>query len=573
MNEKRLALLVGVANYQYATPLSNPINDVDSMELALRRLSFDVIVLKDPTCKDLKISLNEFGAKLDDYDIGLFFFAGHGLQIKGFNFLIPVDANPLGEDQVEYDCVNANLILSIMESAKNTTNFIFLDACRNNPFERSWNRSPSIPGLSYMSAPYGTLIAYSTAPNSTASDGEADSNSPYTLSLSQEILSPDLTILQVLQKVRSDMIRNTEGGQVPWESTSLLNDFKFNDNIYFSLETFCQSVMYSKDTDIVLNMLKLNTYDISRITKLGIPINEIDVQQGVIEVYYKNGLNYFNTFDQLEIKIFKDGTREYNLFTYTKNSDQVISIALQLYSRLGLGLYDDNRHSSFLDKAKIQSIAKGKTKNPLDECITNWYFKSVGFTLYYLINPKQQFIFKTRIHPSKHVIKGTICDVFSNDYENLIETGVKLGEEKTKTGKFVDFQLDMVIPEFGAFDKVRLRTFYFDDNKKSPYSNLYFNQTKSDITNLSTIVAKLTEVYGQDTNNEGYLTGTELEAIQNDLHWSGRWWDLNIQHQIKDSNSAIEDILYGIHLDYYKDDYLSMTIIGIEDLITYHKNS
>ncbi|MEM9671563.1 MAG: caspase domain-containing protein [Cyclobacteriaceae bacterium] len=574
MEEKRIALLVGISRYQFATSLSNPNNDVDSMEVTLKKLGFDVIVSKDPNYKSLRISINDFGTRLNDYDVGLFYFAGHGLQIKGFNYLVPVDANPLNENQVEYDCVNANLILSIMEDANNKTNFIFLDACRNNPFERSWNRSPTLPGLSYMSAPYGTLIAYSTAPNKTALDGEIDSNSPYTLALTEEILSPDLTILQVLQNVRLKLIRQTEGEQVPWESTSLLNDFKFNDNIYFSLDTFCQSVMYSKKKDIVLNTLNLRTWDITRITKKGIPLNEMDIQAGVIEVYYQEGLNYFNVFDKLEIKIYKNGEREYNLFTVTRNANHVISISQQLYNRLGVGLYDDNRHSSFFDVDKIKALARGKAKSSKDECFTNWHFESVGFTLYYLNNPKRQFIFKTRIYPNKRVIDRTIKDIFSNEYPKLVKTAIKVGEEKTENAKFEDFQLNLMEPEFGIFDKAILRTFN-SGNEKRNSSNLLFSQSERKLLNtteLSSLIAKLTDIYGLDTQNQGYLTGIEVENLETDLHWSGRTWDLNIQHQIMDNDSAIEDMLYRIHLYYYEEDGLNMTIFGLEDLIEYNTN-
>ena len=293
--DKRLALIIGVSDYQYASKLRNPINDANSMDNVLLKLGFETVVLKNPTFKDFKLALNDFSDSLNEYDSGLFYFAGHGIQVKGMNYLIPSDANPLNENQVEFDCINANQILSLMSDSVNETNFIILDACRNNPFERSWNRTATIEGLTYMSAPYGTLIAYSTAPDKTASDGDGN-NGLYTSVLIGEIVTPNLTILQVFQNVRSKLIRLSEGNQVPWESTSLLNDYVFNNDRYISVSTFCQSILYNHERDVVLNQLKLNLWDIQKITKLGIPISKEDKEAGVIEVYYKNKVNYFDIF-------------------------------------------------------------------------------------------------------------------------------------------------------------------------------------------------------------------------------------------------------------------------------------
>lgn len=571
MGEKRIALLIGISNYQFATSLRNPINDVEAIEKALKRIGFDIILLKDTTFKDLRLALNSFGTKLNDYDVGLFYFAGHGIQIKGHNYLIPADANPLNENQVEFDCINANLILSIMEDAKNETNFIFLDACRNNPFERSWHRSPTVAGLSYMSAPYGTLIAYSTAPDKTALDGEYYSNSPYTQALIEEILSPDLTILQVLQRVRSKLIQRTNGEQVPWESTSLLNDIIFNDNRYFSIDTFCQSVMYNSDTDVVLNNLNLSSWDMTRISRSGIQINNDDKADGVIEVYYKEGLNFFDVFDKLEIKIHKDGKRVYNLYTVSKSASDVTLISQQLYNRLGAGLYDERRHSSFRDLDKIKLLARGRAKSFKDECFTNWYFEYVSFTLYYLRQPKRQFIFKVSFEPKKKVIAGTIMELLSSDYHNLLKSALKINSEVTENGRFEDYSLKLEHPELNFFDKAVIRLFDSEEHVDSSI-NLFLSHSISktvDINYLSSLITSITRIYGTDTRGEGYLSGFEIEGLKSDLYWSGRTWDLNIQHQIMDTDSAIEDMLYGIHLNYHAEDGLELTIFGFEDLLKY----
>ncbi len=139
------------------------------MEAILKTMGFEVIKKIDPTQKELKIAIDEFGEKLKGCEVGLFYFAGHGVQVKGLNYLIPIDANLKTEKIVEYDCVEAGRVLAHMEDARTSVNLMILDACRNNPFERSWGRGIGLRGLATMNAPKGSLIAYSTSPGNTAS--------------------------------------------------------------------------------------------------------------------------------------------------------------------------------------------------------------------------------------------------------------------------------------------------------------------------------------------------------------------------------------------------------------------
>ncbi len=225
--ERKFALVIGCAEYEYAGKLANPLNDAKGVEKSLHELGFDVMLLENPTLKELKIGIDEFGIELEKYDIGLFYFAGHGVQVKGLNYLIPKDANLKSERTVEYDCVRADRVLVHMEACKSDVNLIFLDACRNNPFERSWGRDISQRGLAAMDAPKGSLIAYSTSPGKTASDGEGD-NGLYTGELIKELKAINISINQMLQKVRKQVMERSKDKQVPWESTSLTADFFFN---------------------------------------------------------------------------------------------------------------------------------------------------------------------------------------------------------------------------------------------------------------------------------------------------------------------------------------------------------
>jgi hypothetical protein len=225
--ETRLALVVGCSNYIFAGNLANPTNDSNSMEVILQKLGFDVIKLINPTQKDLKISIDEFGEKLRGYKVGLFYFAGHGVQLKGLNYLIPIDANLKTEKMVEYDCVEANRVLRYMEESKADVSIMILDACRDNPFERSWSRGIGLRGLTTMNAPKGSLIAYSTSPGKTASDGNG-SNGLYTDALLRHIDGKSITIITMFQNVRIDVIQKSNNEQIPWETTSLTADYYFN---------------------------------------------------------------------------------------------------------------------------------------------------------------------------------------------------------------------------------------------------------------------------------------------------------------------------------------------------------
>lgn len=224
--ENRKAIVIGCSAYQFATPLVNPLNDANGMEAVLQSLNFEVFKYIDPSQKEIKIAIDEFGESIKGSDVGLFYYAGHGVQVKGLNYLIPIDANLTSEKIVEYDCVEVGRVLAHMEDAKTDVNLILLDACRNNPFERSWGRGIGQRGLALMNAPKGSLIAYSTAPGNTASDGSG-SNGLYTEALLNHIGTKATPVNTMFQKVRLEVMQKSKEEQIPWESTSLTADFYF----------------------------------------------------------------------------------------------------------------------------------------------------------------------------------------------------------------------------------------------------------------------------------------------------------------------------------------------------------
>ncbi|MFM2083338.1 MAG: hypothetical protein RLY95_156, partial [Pseudomonadota bacterium] len=223
-NESRLALLIGNATYK-SSPLQNPVNDVRLMEKALTEAGFTIIKAENATRREMQRMVRDFGERLKQSGgVGLFYFAGHGVQVKGANYLVPVDADIRTEDEVAFDSIDAQSVLEKMETAKNRINLLILDACRDNPFAKG-SRSGST-GLATMSAPSGSLVAYSTSPGSVASDG-AGNNGLYTQHLAAVMRMPDMPIEEVFKRVRANVRKDSANQQTPWENTALEGNFYF----------------------------------------------------------------------------------------------------------------------------------------------------------------------------------------------------------------------------------------------------------------------------------------------------------------------------------------------------------
>lgn len=227
VEQKRIALVIGNGNYTSARKLANPVNDANDMTIVLEQLGFEVISGTDLSRREMVSKVREFGDRLRiTKGVGLFYYAGHGVQVSGRNYLIPVDAEIPREDEVDFASVNLNFIMRKMATANNGLNIVILDACRNNPFARSWSRSAEEGGLAQVNAPTGTFIAYATAPNMTASDGTGR-NGLYTTELLKILKRPGLTIEQAFKNVTIAVDQSSAGKQVPWTSSSLRGEFYF----------------------------------------------------------------------------------------------------------------------------------------------------------------------------------------------------------------------------------------------------------------------------------------------------------------------------------------------------------
>ncbi len=220
---KNYALLIGNAAYTGIGKLDNPVNDATDFGRVLRDIGFEVKVLTDQDQQAMMQAVRDFGERLRNNDgIGLFFFAGHGVQVDGENYLLPVGVPIRNEDEVKKNAVPANLVLRYMEDSKNRVNVVVLDACRNNPFIKT--RSLKSRGLAPMDAPSGSLIAFSTAPGTEALDGEGR-NGLYTKHLMANAKVPGLTVEQVFKRTREAVEIESERiagkRQSPREESSL----------------------------------------------------------------------------------------------------------------------------------------------------------------------------------------------------------------------------------------------------------------------------------------------------------------------------------------------------------------
>ena len=220
---RRVALVIGNGDYKEA-PLDNPVNDAKDMAEALQKVGF-VVTLKTNADKRTMIeAIDIFGEQIGGAEAALFFFSGHGMQIKGRNYLLPTGCQISNEWDAESECVDTYRVFGQVAGSGSRVNIVILDACRTNPFTRKF-REPS-RGLAKIDAATGTLIAYATAPDNVASDGTGR-NSPYTAALKKYIQSSRLPVELMFKRVREEVLSTTGNKQTPWEHSSLVGDFYF----------------------------------------------------------------------------------------------------------------------------------------------------------------------------------------------------------------------------------------------------------------------------------------------------------------------------------------------------------
>jgi uncharacterized caspase-like protein len=233
---RRVALVIGNGNYPFS-PLKNPVNDARSMAQSLEKLGFTVELHENADLMKMIDSIRRFSVAARDNDVRLFYYAGHGVQVQGRNYLIPVDAELRSEDEIAFKSADVGELLERLGQLREGLNIMILDACRNNPFANLSFVGPdgrlvrfrgaTRGGLAAIDAPAGTLVAFATAPGAVAMDGGNQSNSLYTRHLLANIGAVGLPVEQLFKRVRVAVAQETRWVQVPWESSSLMGDFCF----------------------------------------------------------------------------------------------------------------------------------------------------------------------------------------------------------------------------------------------------------------------------------------------------------------------------------------------------------
>ena len=226
---KRVAMVIGNSAYEHAPQLANPANDASDMAIALRSIGFTVVEGIDLTNRGMRDKIREFSSELRGAEVGMLFYAGHGLQVNGRNYLAPIDAKLQFESDLDFETIPLEFVQRQMEREVKTL-LLFLDACRDNPLTRSFksaSRSGGAgKGLAEIKSAPGTLIAFSTDPNNVALDGKGR-NSPFTKALLTNIDRPDIEIQTMMTDVRQEVFSDTDEQQTPWINSSLLGRFYF----------------------------------------------------------------------------------------------------------------------------------------------------------------------------------------------------------------------------------------------------------------------------------------------------------------------------------------------------------
>ena len=303
--EKRIALVIGNGAYTKAKPLPNPSNDAADMAATLKTLGFEVLSGVNLDKRGIENLIREFGNKLANGGVGLFYYAGHGIQVGGENYLVPVDVDIPEEDEVSYSTVPVNLVLRKMAMAGNTLNIVILDACRNNPFARSWRTfrdNSNADGLAKISPPTGTLVLYATEPGKVASDGTGR-NGLFTESLLKQIKKPNVEYDQMVKALSAEVWQKSNKQQFPWKEGNSLQDF------YFSVSAVSQAI--PTPTPLVTQTV------LPKPTPLPTP-TPIAVSQNInAEELYWNEINTRNTKSGYELYLDEYPTGKY--VTLAKN--------------------------------------------------------------------------------------------------------------------------------------------------------------------------------------------------------------------------------------------------------------
>lgn len=289
----RIALIIGNSEYEYVNKLRNPKNDANDIAQILNSLDFSTNKYLDLTISEMEGVCRKFLFELDEYSTGLFYYAGHGMQIDGANYLVPVDCKLRDKTGTVLSCFDVNKYFNGVSNYKGKTNICVLDACRNNPFTAT-NRDIVCGFAPFTSQPKGTIIAFSTSIDNTAADGQG-SNGLYTSVLKESLLIPNLKIEEMFKSTRVKVMELSNDKQITWEHSSLIGDF------YFSVKEMPVAFKIS-DVDIFNYIEDRNRF----------------YQQGTEDIYDMECMPYVDAYRQFNIPIIKV-VRAFSRMNYKKN--------------------------------------------------------------------------------------------------------------------------------------------------------------------------------------------------------------------------------------------------------------
>ncbi|MFT4073647.1 MAG: TIR domain-containing protein [Dysgonamonadaceae bacterium] len=373
----------------------------------------------------------------------------------------------------------------------------------------------------------------------------------------------------IQQKVISDFIPS---------NNRITNIFKKDKNKSLSLTSFCQDLYTDSEVNI-LKLLKLSLSCFTDATKY-IDDNPNDKKNGVIAVYIKQNLKLFEAFDSCAHKIYKNGDKQYFLYTTTTDIEQITNISNILYEFLGIGLYDNRVRYSFKDINQIENIANGFCSSVRDECQTMWTINNKHtLHLTYHINPLQQFVLsidEKKIIDRPNISRNdSLLNYLNFDINKIIENSIQLykAEEDGKI-KYIDYNTDLPKPFLNIFTKVKIRIFGENKLFDSDIQTHLFFYTINNIIKLDdikSITKQISSIYGNDNSNLGELEDYEINNINEFGSWSGRFYCFNSEHKLNISNNRNEAPMYDIFLNYdeFLDEGLKLSVIGFNDLVNY----
>ncbi|MBC8489994.1 MAG: caspase family protein [Bacteroidetes bacterium] len=386
---KTLALVIGNNEYYEGAKLTNAINDAVSINQVFERLGFDIIFKCDCNANDYSELLADFESRIQNYDASLFYFAGHGFELDGENYLAAIDCQipPPNKYHAKQNCIRLNEILDIHRKNADKVNIVIIDACRR-AFERSGNIS-----LAPMFAPKGTLIAFSTSPNEGASDAGFEGNSLYTGALLKYIGREHISVEELFKKVRKTVFALSEGRQTTWEHTSLINDYYFNTGqLVHSLsipydENVVKDVNYKGNGSFGELIMALKTYNwdiqnpaIDKLIK--IPAKDLDKNQQFIL-----GRNLLQASGAARSAVRFMESIHSNIIKYNNNPENHLlnGILFEIYFNSYAEFRIEKMKTHFLKE--ILALRKVESLNRSFEFIRN-LIENTGYQLIYL--PKSQ---------------------------------------------------------------------------------------------------------------------------------------------------------------------------------------